>query len=114
MFRASFDRLDNQMPKRSRLSMPNHESNAPSELRQLEPDYEFLRGLGTRGALSTYLARHRATGRLVAVELVRPRSDDERDELARILREAAPLVGLDHPNLVRLDAVIPINGGAAA
>jgi serine/threonine protein kinase/uncharacterized protein YecT (DUF1311 family) len=86
----------------------------PSDLRSLEPDYELIREIGQGGMAAVYLARHRATGRLVAIKAIRARYLDDPDALRRFTREARTVAGLDHPNIVRTEAIEQIGDRAVA
>jgi len=86
----------------------------PSDLRTLESEYELIRELGQGGMAAVYLARHRATGRLVAIKAVRARYLDDPDALRRFAREARTVAELDHPNIVRTEAIEQIDDRAVA
>src|SRR6476659_8643865 len=86
----------------------------PSDLRALERDYELIRELGQGGMAAVYLARERRTGRLVAIKAVRARYLDDPDALQRFAREAHTVAGLDHPNIVRTEAIEQIGDRAVA
>ena len=86
----------------------------PSDLRSLEADYELIREIGQGGMAAVYLARHRATGRLVAIKAIRARYLDDPDALRRFAREARTVAGLDHPNIVRTEAIEQIGDRAIA
>lgn len=60
--------------------------------------YEVLRQLGRGNVGSVYLARHRMTGREVALKVSDPRGD--RELAARILNEARIAATAQHPSLV--------------
>ena len=62
--------------------------------------YELLRVLGRGGSSAVFEARHRVTHARYAVKLLRSGSD--RDDAARMVREARALARLDHPHIVRL------------
>src|SRR6185295_15403065 len=86
----------------------------PSDLRALESDYELIRELGQGGMAAVYLARRRSTGRLVAIKAIRARYLDDRDALQRFAREARTVAELDHPNIVRTEAIEQIDNRAVA
>jgi serine/threonine protein kinase/uncharacterized protein YecT (DUF1311 family) len=86
----------------------------PSDLRSLEPEYELIREIGQGGMAAVYLARHRATGRLVAIKAIRARYLDDADAIRRFAREARTVAGLDHPNIVRTEAIEQIGDRAVA
>jgi len=86
----------------------------PSDLRSLESEYDLIRELGQGGMAAVYLARHRPTGRLVAIKAVRARYLDDPDAIKRFAREARTVAGLDHPNIVRTEAIRQIDDRAVA
>jgi serine/threonine protein kinase/uncharacterized protein YecT (DUF1311 family) len=94
--------------------MPSSDVDFPSDLRALESDYELIRELGQGGMAAVYLARQRSTGRLVAIKAIRARYLDDRDALARFAREARTVAELDHPNIVRTEAIEQIGDRAVA
>ena len=94
--------------------MPASDVDFPSDLRSLESEYELIRELGQGGMAAVYLARHRATGRLVAIKAVRARYLDDPDAIKRFAREARTVAGLDHPNIVRTEAIRQIDDRAVA
>ena len=77
------------------------------------PGFTTLRKLGSGGFGDVALARHEASGTLVAIKYLRQslRSDPEFSELFR--NEAAVLASLDDPNVVRLYEYIEAPSGAA-
>ena len=74
-------------------------------LRGLARDYEFVRELGRGGMAVVYLARERASGRLVAIKAVDRRYGDDPEAVARFAREAHTVADLDHPNIVRTHSI---------
>ena len=86
----------------------------PSDLRSLESEYELVRELGQGGMAAVYLARHRATDRVVAIKAVRARYLDDPDAIKRFAREARTVAKLDHPNIVRTEAIRQIDDRAVA
>ena len=86
----------------------------PTDLQTLESDYELIREIGQGGMAAVYLARHRATGRLVAIKAIRARYVDDPDAIQRFAREARTVAGLDHPNIVRTEAIEQIGDRAIA
>jgi len=86
----------------------------PSDLRSLESEYELVRELGQGGMAAVYLARHRASDRVVAIKAVRARYLDDPDAIKRFAREARTVAGLDHPNIVRTEAIRQIDDRAVA
>ena len=90
------------------------EIDFPSDLRALEHEYELIREIGQGGMAAVYLARHRSTGRLVAIKAIRARYLDDPDALERFAREARTVADLDHPNIVRTEAIEQIGDRAVA
>ncbi len=90
------------------------ETDFPTDLRALENDYELIRELGQGGMAAVYLARHRDTGRLVAIKAIRARYLDDPDAIQRFAREARTVADLDHPNIVRTEAIEEIGDRAVA
>ena len=86
----------------------------PTDLRSLESEYELIRELGQGGMAAVYLARHRSTGRLVAIKAIRARYLDDPDAVRRFAREARTVAGLDHPNIVRTEAIEQFGDRAVA
>jgi len=86
----------------------------PSDLRSLESEYELVRELGQGGMAAVYLARHRASDRVVAIKAVRARYLDDPDAIKRFAREARTVAKLDHPNIVRTEAIRQIDDRAVA
>ena len=66
------------------------------------PGYDILGPLHGGVMAGVYQARHRRSGRLVALKLNASGPDATPDGRSRIRREARTLGGLDHPNIVRL------------
>ena len=81
------------------------ETDFPTDLRALENSYELIRELGQRGVAAVYLAKHRDSGKLVAIKAIQARYLDDADALQRFAREARTVVGLDHPNIVRTESI---------
>jgi serine/threonine protein kinase/uncharacterized protein YecT (DUF1311 family) len=90
------------------------EPDFPSDLQALESDYELIRELGQGGMAAVYLARRRDSGRLVAIKAIRARYLDDPDALQRFAREARTVADLDHPNIVRTEAIEQIGDRAVA
>lgn len=76
-------------------------SSLPVELLQ-HPRYEFLRPLAQGGMGAVYLARHRVTGRLLAIKAIKPELAANRDAMSRFFREARIAGKLEHPNVARV------------
>jgi eukaryotic-like serine/threonine-protein kinase len=72
-----------------------------SDLRAIA-DYDLLGELGRGGMGAVYLARHRETGRLVALKLMLPRVAANEMARARFLREVELTRRLRHPNIAAL------------
>ena len=81
------------------------ETDFPTDLRALENSYELIRELGQRGVAAVYVARHRDSGKLVAIKAVRARYLDDADALRRFAREARTVADLNHPNIVRTESI---------
>lgn len=80
----------------------------------MEQVYELLRPLGGDDGLASHLARERASGRLVVIEVARPRGRVDLDELERLHRTASALTSLEHPNLVPIIATFRASDGGVA
>jgi serine/threonine protein kinase/uncharacterized protein YecT (DUF1311 family) len=94
--------------------MSNADADFPSDLRALEREYELIRELGQGGVAAVYLARNRRTGLLVAIKAIRARYLDDAEAIQRFAREARTVAGLDHPNIVRTEAIEQIGERAIA
>src|SRR5215207_7332283 len=90
------------------------DADFPSDLRALEREYELIRELGQGGMAAVYLARRRVSGRLVAIKAIRGRYVDDPDALQRFAREARTVADLNHPNIVRTEAIEQIGDRAVA
>jgi serine/threonine protein kinase len=64
--------------------------------------YEILSVIGRGGVGTVYRARHRETGRPVAVKLLGPPPACDANAARRLAREFEALAHLDHPNVVRV------------
>jgi serine/threonine protein kinase len=64
------------------------------------PGYEVLGRLGTGGTADVFRARESATGRQLALKVLRPDTAAKPGELAAFVREAKTLQRLSHPGLV--------------
>ena len=100
--------------QRLRAEPMQPEIDFPSDLRALEHEYELIREIGQGGMAAVYLARHRSTGRLVAIKAIRARYLDDPDALERFAREARTVADLNHPNIVRTEAIEQIGDRAVA
>lgn len=72
-----------------------------SDLRAIS-EYSLLRELGRGGMGAVYLAKHRASGRLVALKLMLPKVAANEVARARFLREVELTRMLRHPNVAAL------------
>ena len=90
------------------------EADFPTDLEALERDYELIRELGRGGMAAVYLARRRDNGRVFAIKAIRARYLDDPDVLQRFAREARTVADLDHPNIVRTEAIEEIGDRAVA
>ncbi len=79
-------------------------------LRELAAEYEVVRELGRGGMAVVYLARERATGRQVAIKLIRSIYLEDEEALARFAREARTVAQLQHANIVALYGVRRLEG----
>jgi serine/threonine protein kinase len=89
------------------------ESPGPSVGEIIDDKYEILRDLGSGAASVVFEARHRFTGRCVALKMIAPEtSGTEANELEeRLLREARALTMARHPGIVDiLDAGVSERG----
>jgi serine/threonine protein kinase len=76
------------------------QSSSPSE--QVLGDYELLAKLGEGGGGAVYKARHRHTGRVVAVKTVPPSLAKDPIYKKRLEQEFRAASRLDHPQIVRV------------
>ena len=90
------------------------DADFPTDLETLERDYELIRELGQGGMAAVYLARRRDNGRVIAIKAIRARYLDDPDVLQRFAREARTVADLDHPNIVRTEAIEEIGDRAVA
>jgi eukaryotic-like serine/threonine-protein kinase len=83
-------------------------------LHELEAEYEMLRELGRGGMAVVYLARARATGREVAIKVIRASYLEDRETVARFEREASLLTRLQHPSIVPVLEIKQLSDGSLA
>ncbi|MDQ6885860.1 MAG: protein kinase [Gemmatimonadota bacterium] len=86
----------------------------PRELAELGGEIEVLRELGRGGMGVVYLARQVATGREVAIKVIRARFVEDEEALARFAREARVLAGLRHPRIIGVESVKQLLDGSVA
>ncbi len=77
------------------------------------PGYTELRALGSGGFGEVVLARHDASGVLVAIKYLRPDLLADQEFVEMFRGEAATLASLDDPNVVRLYEYVESPAGAA-
>jgi eukaryotic-like serine/threonine-protein kinase len=77
------------------------------------PGYTRLRALGSGGFGEVVLARHEATGTLVAIKYLRAELLADPGFAGMFRAEAAMLAGLEDPNIVRLYEYVEAPSGAA-
>ena len=80
----------------------------------LESEYEILGELGRGATAVVYRARDRELGREVAIKVIRPKSAEDGETVARLAREARTVAQLQHPNIVTLYAVRRTRDGSLA
>ena len=100
------------MPASRKRRRVNRERVPP--LSSLASDYEIVRELGRGGTAVVHLARVRETGEEVAIKLIHARYADDSEAVARFAREARFIAQLDHPNVVRVHAVLDLGEGGLA
>jgi serine/threonine protein kinase/photosystem II stability/assembly factor-like uncharacterized protein len=91
------------------LSVADRRLTGWARARTLGP-YRLLATLGEGGMGVVYRARHRPSGRVVALKLLHPRATENEDHRQRFLREARILTRLEHPNIVRVFETGEIDG----
>lgn len=74
--------------------------------------YRLQEALGEGGMGVVHRARHRPTGRTVALKVLHPRMTEQEENRLRFLRESRILAGLEHPNIVRVFEIGEIDGRA--
>ena len=66
------------------------------------PQLEILHLIGQGGMGAVYCARQKSLNRLVALKIIKPEAQGQKDFADRFLREAQALAHLSHPNIVTL------------
>ena len=75
-------------------------SQFPNDISSLFPQLEILHKIGQGGMGTVYCAKQKSLDRLVALKVIKPQSQAERDFADRFVREARALAQLSHPNIV--------------
>ncbi|MFO0877173.1 MAG: serine/threonine-protein kinase [Gemmataceae bacterium] len=96
--------------ERTLITPPSHPDPVPAlsaESRSAQPvpaltTYEVLEELGQGGMGIVYKARHRGTGRVVAIKVLRKERLGSPDLMNRFRREALAAARLQHPNIVQV------------
>ena len=66
------------------------------------PGYRIIKNIGRGGSATVYLAEHQLLKRLVAVKVLHPQYTDDKDNLARFLREGQSIARLNHRNILKV------------
>lgn len=78
----------------------HHQTVTADAISDMAPHFETIRLIG-RGSMGVvYLARHRVTGRDVALKIIDPETAATRTAMDRFLREMHVIAQLRHPNIV--------------
>jgi len=85
--------------------------SATSLVGQQINDYVVLSELGRGGMGIVYQARHKSTGRLVALKILRGEHLDNPVVLTRFLTESRAIAALDHPNIIKVFRVGQCSAG---
>jgi serine/threonine protein kinase/alpha-tubulin suppressor-like RCC1 family protein len=80
----------------------------------LGDQYEIVRELGRGGTAVVYLGRDRDLGRDVAIKVIRSTFVEDEEAMARLVREARTVAGLQHPNIVMLYGTHKLEDGSLA
>jgi serine/threonine protein kinase/alpha-tubulin suppressor-like RCC1 family protein len=80
----------------------------------LGDNYEIVRELGRGGTAVVYLARDTDLERDVAVKVIRSTYVEDEEAMARLLREARTVAGMQHPNIVQLYGTRKLDDGSLA
>ena len=67
--------------------------------------YALLREIGVGGMATVHLARDETTGDEVAIKVMAPALQADRNFSGRFLKEARIMAQLDHPNIARILSV---------
>ncbi len=73
-------------------------------------DFRVLRQLGKGGMGVVFLAEQTSLGRLVALKVIRPAYQLDKEAVVRLQREARSIARLRHPNIVTIHAFGEANG----
>lgn len=84
-----------------------------SEGRPLGSSYLLVEPLGAGSSGQVWRGRRRWDGTQVAVKVLRPELSGDPEAVARFLRERTTLVGLEHPNLVKILDLVAEGGTLA-
>jgi serine/threonine protein kinase len=88
------------------------EQNTHRRYRVIDNRYRVLEPLGSGGMASVYLAYDQVLGRRVAVKVLNPRLEDDREFVERFRREARIAAAFTHPNIASVhDLGEPENSG---
>jgi len=66
------------------------------------PGYRIIKNIGRGGSAMVYLAEHQLLKRLVAVKVLHSQYTDDKDYLARFLREGQSIARLNHDNVLKV------------
>lgn len=94
------DSSRNLLVRVCRKCRQHHQTVTADAMTDLAPHFETIRLIG-RGSMGVvYLARHRVTGRDVALKIIDPETAATRTAMDRFLREMQVIAQLRHPNIV--------------
>jgi len=66
------------------------------------PGYRIIKKIGRGGSATVYLAEHQLLKRLVAVKVLHSQYTDDKDYLARFLREGQSIARLNHDSILKV------------